>query len=668
MFKKISLFVVVLLFIVMAMPYLLTWNFVKSLPSLSQNELEQRIDVPMFRESLKQSITGYMSQQADQADPMAQAMMKAMLTPIVNKTVDAFMQPEVIARLFATGNIKESSKAAREPSSIDIADGATEEKSADTIIPLIYFTGYDSYRVRADKVLFDFHFNDGHWQLSKFHLDAVSGSSELQVDASKEKSANMSKPPVKDEIIDQPLPEDLDPSQIEGVFSLIRSSFFIRMQYNETLSVEIDTFLIPNAGGLKVSAAWDSVLNKAGENILLMPQAGVDKPTTDFSSWGSDIPSMNGDILLNSNPVSNQIDKAEGLATISLPISYDSQHLLDHDRGKVVSLGPLQVTLNKITNDGQVSLNLTGTKEQLDKVQIYALNVKGQMLAHSSTMRGSSPVSPDSPELISQSVNISYKGNVDHIALFMPDKIEIRILPVQTHNKPETFFGELRSPITTNRYQQSVTPRFCSAREIIGLQSLTVKASRSHAYFGFNTPEVEVLLPECTNSKFAKASWEASLFDSAGEVIPHTPENGFFEYRFKRENGSNDQPVDFHRATGSVTVDYPVAMTTQRLDVSVDSPRLTVSDGVYTIAGGDGIHADPWGNQGEPVRGYDEQGRMLVTLDTYYKNDTIKAIFWGKPARIEVDTITKRQSFIRTFELAPAVLLSESCQGQEICP
>ncbi|WP_281646054.1 DUF2939 domain-containing protein [Parendozoicomonas sp. Alg238-R29] len=662
MLKKGCLLFIAIFAIALVTPYILTWSFVKNLPDMTEEEVAQRIDIPRFKGSLKESLTGYMSQQAEDADPIAKTLISAMLTQVVNKTVDTFMQPNVLAKLLETGNIKQTAQdSKKQPPSDDQASEQTESSNLE--IPLIYFTSLNSYRVKVGEVFLDFHFNSNHWQLSEFHIASVKAS-QNPANSPQLTSVTATQPAqtLVDEIVDQTLPATLSPEQVEKAFLLLQNAFFNRMQFNNELGVEVDTLYIPNASGLSVLANWQRVLDKSGNNILQSGEA------TEFTSWGFSNTSMTGDIKLTANPGSSQIDKAEGMATITLPTRYHTLTLTDSDAGNSHSLGALEVIMQNSRGTGSLSLTVKGNKEDLDKLSVFALNKNGKPLKQASRMTGSSPASPDNPELIKRDMNFEYKGTIASVALFLADKAVTRTLPVRTHNKPETFFGELRSPITTSRYQEKYQPAFCSSAQQADLSTLKAVAGRSHAVFGFNTPEVSLNMPGCTNSSYGKIKWDVELFDKQGQKIDYSPENSIQEYRFKPVDTADKNPIDFHNAKGTFTVDYPIVMMTSSYGLSSNNSAVTnPGKSIYKVEVKSGQPANVFSSDIIPVRGYDSENRMLQTLDKQYKDNSVTAIFWGTPARIEVDVINQRETFTGSFDMPPAPLLPQECQGLANC-
>ena len=120
---------------------------------------------------------------------------------------------------------------------------------------------------------------------------------------------------------------------------------------------------------------------------------------------------------------------------------------------------------------------------------------------------------------------------------------------------------------------------------------ITMVSGRNYAWFGFNTPEIHVVLPSADNSVYADVDFvDPALYDAGGAEVPYELERGLYDHdshhdeiRFVPVEG--DELVDFSRAVGTVTLRYPLRLHTisarkdgppvDGLDVSFDGPYVT---------------------------------------------------------------------------------------------
>jgi hypothetical protein len=208
---------------------------------------------------------------------------------------------------------------------------------------------------------------------------------------------------------------------------------------------------------------------------------------------------------------------------------------------------------------------------------------------------------------------------------------------------------------------------------------ITMVSGRNYAWFGFNTPEIHVVLPAADNSVYADVEFaDPTLLDAAGKEVAYELERGLYDHvthhdelRFAPAEG--DQPVEFARAVGTVTVRYPLRLHTlvaragepavEGLDVSFDGPfvirRSSSEEEDLEGASFTGITA---------FRALDAEGRLL---ERYPSNQvsfvdgvtTETLAFWGEVAEVQLDVADEWASFQVTYELPAAPLLPESRAG-----
>jgi len=208
---------------------------------------------------------------------------------------------------------------------------------------------------------------------------------------------------------------------------------------------------------------------------------------------------------------------------------------------------------------------------------------------------------------------------------------------------------------------------------------ITMTSGRNYAVFGFNTPEIHVVLPDADNSVYAVVEFDPpTLVDGAGREVPFEIERGLYDHDTHHQEIrlipiEGEVPVAYAHATGSVTVRYPTRIRTlaarpgepvpEGLDVTFDGPfviRRTPSDFEDPDAASfTGI---------SPVRGYDASGAQLkavssmnVSFNGELKTETLA--FWGEVAALQVDTIDEWTRIRITYDLPSVDPLPDSRIG-----
>ena len=209
--------------------------------------------------------------------------------------------------------------------------------------------------------------------------------------------------------------------------------------------------------------------------------------------------------------------------------------------------------------------------------------------------------------------------------------------------------------------------------------AVQVIAARSYAVFGYNTPEVRLVLPKVGNSSYASIAFPApTLLSAAGRKVPfEVEESGYMEdssaseIRFQPKSG--DALVDFAHAKGTVKVKYPLSVQTQTftpqnlgdkaLGVVIDGPYVSFGDEAFQVPETSFTHL-------KPVRAYDAAGKQLEQApysETSSDDDMMrqKMAFFGNVARLEIDTVTQWAEFELPYDLKPAPMLPKGHEGED---
>ncbi len=221
-------------------------------------------------------------------------------------------------------------------------------------------------------------------------------------------------------------------------------------------------------------------------------------------------------------------------------------------------------------------------------------------------------------------------------------------------------------------------PAFKAFSEAQLKAALKVISARSYAVFGYNTPEVRLVLPKVANSSYASVEFgTATLLDTKGKAVDFELEEGGFneerstaEIRFRMKEG--DGVLDYARARGVVKVKFPLAVRTTvvakgkaapaELSVKIDGPYVSFNDEAARLPDTSFTHL-------KPLRAYDAAGKQLeqhgyseasTDDDGVYRRRTS---FYGNVARVELDTVDGWAELELPYDLKPAPLLPKGDEG-----
>lgn len=212
-------------------------------------------------------------------------------------------------------------------------------------------------------------------------------------------------------------------------------------------------------------------------------------------------------------------------------------------------------------------------------------------------------------------------------------------------------------------------------------QRIAMVSGRNYAWFGFNTPEIHVVLPAVDNSVYAETDFgRPTLLDADGNQVPYEPERGIYDHetfhdelRFTPVEG--DEPVAYARAVGSVTVRYPLRIHTLRaragepptegLDVTIDGPYVTRRGRSGDT--GPELEAAPFTGI-EAFRALDADGNRLERAPSgqFSMADgvvTEVVAYWGEVAAVELDVADEWATYRVDFELPSVPPLPDERAG-----
>jgi hypothetical protein len=499
--------------------------------------------------------------------------------------------------------------------------------------------------------------------------------------------------PVIDEADITAQPVSVSPAQLDSAIGLFSRAFYLS-EFMDKARIESDTFLLPNSEQSKLTVEWGSVKSVSGTELKAPDEKEADE---------DGFPRSDNEIPLNGYSEEDPLYEASGNAKLVIPVRYLRLDLAQKDQGKALTKDGYEVRLLSIKND-VFSLdlrNLKGDSLPEDGMIVIPMGKSGQIKRSELSQ---SPTEMTMPEPIARAIadlesgrrtveeverDLSKlqeelqktvrkdhviitgraTGTVVSVSLFIPVETAERSFRVTATTEPGGD-EESPEPLRAPRYAKSSQPSFrsLSAEEL--RKGIAIRASRSGAMFGYNTPEIVCALPSISNSDYAKAEFRnVKLINKQKRSIPYQPEeSGYisdsrsFEIRFLKPDGEGYP--DFANATGGVYVKYPLRITTIsiRRDGDGDSVPVTFSGRFVKIRTND-LNLPESGFSGlHPIRAFDATGRELVRLSgTGYEENEEGSFettsFWGEPTRLEIDTVEEWSESEIKFDLPPAKVL-----------
>ncbi len=200
-------------------------------------------------------------------------------------------------------------------------------------------------------------------------------------------------------------------------------------------------------------------------------------------------------------------------------------------------------------------------------------------------------------------------------------------------------------------------------------RGVLVVSSRNYAAFGFNTPEVQLYLPDVDNSVYAEVDMPPPELDGGHD---YELERGLFdaekrmtEVRFLAADGS--APAELRRAVGTITVRYPLAVATHTVRageaggaVTIDGPFVEVLEGATAKA--------PAFSPLEALRAYDSAGRRLekASWSSHREEHGVSSdvlAFHGAVARVDFDRVSRWLDLAIAYDLPPVPPLPPTRAG-----
>lgn len=235
----------------------------------------------------------------------------------------------------------------------------------------------------------------------------------------------------------------------------------------------------------------------------------------------------------------------------------------------------------------------------------------------------------------------------------------------------------LATPKLDEKAKQPVFAELTAEQVAAGI---TMTSGRNYAWFGFNTPEIHLVLPEADNNVYATIEFgEATLFDVTGKEVAYERELGLYDHgshhtelRFVPVEG--EEPVEYSRAVGMVTIRYPLRLHTlsaqvddipaEGLDVSFDGPFVT-----RRTSSGDDDDLEEAGFTGiTSFRALDTEERRLERYPSSKVSMADGKVtevysYWGEVATVELDMADEWAVIRVNYDLPSVAPLPEDRAG-----
>lgn len=210
-------------------------------------------------------------------------------------------------------------------------------------------------------------------------------------------------------------------------------------------------------------------------------------------------------------------------------------------------------------------------------------------------------------------------------------------------------------------------------------EQITMVSGRNYAWFGFNTPEIHLVLPSADNSGYAGIDFaDPTLLDADGKEVPYELERGLYDHgthhtEIRCAALEGDDPVEFDRAVGTVTVRYPLRLHTltarsggppvDGLDVTIDGPFVTRR----TRSGEEELEAAAFTGI-RSFRALDDEGRLLEPYPSSQISLTDGVVtevesFWGEVAEVQLDVAEEWATIVVSYELPSVPPLPKARAG-----
>lgn len=487
-----------------------------------------------------------------------------------------------------------------------------------------------------------------------------------------------SKGPLKTEIDREPAPVDLAPEAVDRIVDQLAKSFFFGFHLRDSLKFEGDVFFVPNLAQVALTVEWKTVLGEGRQGNLLRPPTEQEREkdkrsrSEELSKMGDDY-RYSAEVRLTTDDSDMMLTRAEGEGVLRLPTEFARWKFACGEVGKVQKGEGIEVRLERCERDfveisrrgarGEfivILRNAAGARLDITEMESFPLFKGGKTVVQLDY--SDLPIKPEA-----QRERYLAKGEVKTIELALAKTFTERKFAALATPEPSPLRAPPIAPTVVRYLPEAGEALFVDLSSSELRRETRLQATRSYAAFGFNTPELKVILPRGDNSAYASIDFgEPKLIDGRGAPVAYELERGGeSEIRFTNPNGR--ESIQFARVKGSVHIRYPAKVRTIRL-----TPKQPEKDGVAAVFAGGKVELVLPENLAQvsfppeylrPLRGYLEGRRVRQLSDFSSIGDRQSFYFWGTIDELRLNVVDRWEELDLLINLPPAPPLPESRRG-----
>ncbi|MES2518713.1 MAG: hypothetical protein V4585_11435 [Bacteroidota bacterium] len=485
-----------------------------------------------------------------------------------------------------------------------------------------------------------------------------------------------SKIPILDVISEKKIPTNFTQSELnEKIMLFTKSLYFKKSVFRDNeVDIEADFFHLPNSDVIQGKFNWLKGVTSDGSSIKVVAKNSNNSfSTVDFLNEILEITPTTGKPLI----------KIEGTFSLNYPTVFSQIFFLKSEIGKEKNIDGGTIKLLLMENDiAQFQIS-----NHQDELTYYALNDKGEVLSleisrseipkvfyeaigdDGNISENKKKEIVDKFELIPEKeptiCYIKARGSIAKLIVVSSKNIISKQIPIMAHKMPDFQNGESVNG-SNERYDLRLTPLFDKINDL-DLTKLPLKISRQNEMFGFNNHMIHLSMPNSPNAAFAKVEFKDVDVTKAGNKVEFEPQGAFYDenlqaFSFRIEPTSGDIPVDCDLIKGSISIQYPTEIITQKLPVNVKSDAFEMinPNAVKFFE----IDDDPTGESlPKTFKAFATNGLALKKVEGNFTAGSANGrrytdfTFWGKVAFVQISKVTKWINAEIPFSLKPSPAL-----------
>lgn len=618
-------------------PYYCTYQLVQAIKSGSPDQLEEHVNFPQLKISLKQQLDSYIDEYS--YDPMSKAMV-VMFKPTLERMIDELVKPEVFAGFLKSGELP--NKRRKPKSDLD----AEQPEALEISSWYAFFASPSQFEFSLNGAALYLELNHGHWQLSSVGLKRL-----MAPNAGKAKD----KMPVVEVL-------DLNPFQPELFADLAKlkhdmsSIFFITGQFNNKARVEGDFYSLKGYQNMKPEVSWLQAHNQQGISVLSEFTAEEIEKREKYNSannyyegkWSDEAPITAGE----------KVSELKGICQIKVITKIEHIKFSENDIKQLKVSADRAATLTSLA-DGSVSLSYyipagaEGGLDQMSGAIFVVKNAQGQAIKQTGTLTRRSKELVQLQGLAGDfhgvGISLDVAGTPASLDIYFPTEKTMLKSEFIAKLKPEVSFGKIKTAIDTERYAPALNEKQILAIDLEYLKAnSTVEFIEKTTWDKTQQRSLKITLPDIGNTVFAKPDYAQVEAYLAGKKVSfkplksHSPGNVF-----SIEFGQPDKEWDklmVDSLKGQIKIQYPAAMSTFRINTGEKKNGASLNGSTLTYPKNSNIPDYTFVWRTRSAQAYSGDGKVIQYLDNagfWSKDGNAKVLFWGKPAYVELKRVDK---------------------------